>query len=121
MEIPVLGITEQMAWAATAALCFMVLDIITGTIKGAVTRTLNSTKAREGLAHKGSFVLIIVLAWMCEFFVLHVPDLGFNVPLCIPACVVICLTEVMSIVENLAEINPDLKGSRLLGLFGKEE
>lgn len=116
-ELQSLGITEQAAWAATAALCFMVLDIISGSIAAVSAKELSSAKAREGLLHKSSFVLVIVMAWLCEFFVMHVPEIGFSVPVVVPACVLIIFTEILSVMENLAKINPDLRGSKLLGLF----
>ena len=44
-------------------------------------------------------------------------DLGFTVPLFVPACVYIVLNETASILENIAALNPELAGTRLMQLF----
>lgn len=110
-------IAEQAMWAIIACLVMMVFDIITGFLGAWKNKDIQSTKMREGLFHKGSLILIIVLAWLCELFIMHVPDLGVSVPLVIPACVLIFSMELVSITENVAEINPELKDSKLLQLF----
>ncbi|UWI18481.1 MAG: holin family protein [Bacteriophage sp.] len=112
-----IGLSEQMLWAIVACLVMMVFDIITGFIAAWENKNINSTKMREGLFHKGTLILLIILAWICELFVMHVPELGISVPLVIPACVIIFAMELVSITENVAEANPDLKGSKLLQLF----
>ena len=117
MEFPQLGLTEQMMWAIAACLVMMAFDIITGFMAAWKNRNIQSTKMREGLFHKGTLILLIILAWMCELFVMHVPDLGITIPLVIPACVIIFAMELVSITENAAEINPELKDSKLLQLF----
>lgn len=117
MEFPQLGLTEQMMWAIAACLVMMVFDIITGFMAAWKNKDIQSTKMREGLFHKATLILLIILAWLCELFVMHVPDLGITIPLVIPACVVIFAMELVSITENAAEINPELKDSKLLQLF----
>ena len=42
-------------------------------------------------------------------------------PIVVPAAVYITVTEVSSIIENLGEINPEIKGSRLLSLFRSDK
>lgn len=117
MDFPMIGLSEQMMWALIACLVMMILDIITGFTAAWKNKNIQSTKMRDGLFHKGTLVLIIILAWLCELFVMHVPDLGITIPLVIPACAFIFAMELVSITENAAEINPELKGSKLLQLF----
>ena len=117
MNFPLIGISEQMMWAIIACLVMMVFDIITGIMAAWKNKDIQSTKMREGLFHKGTLILLIILAWLCELFVMHVPDLGITIPLVIPACVLIFAMEVVSITENVSEINPELKDSKLLKLF----
>lgn len=117
MEFQQLGLSEQMMWAIVACLVMMVFDIITGFTAAWKNKNIQSTKMREGLFHKGTLILLIILAWMCELFVMHIPDLGITIPLVIPACVIIFTMELVSITENAAEINPELKDSKLLKLF----
>lgn len=117
MDFPLIGLSEQMMWAIIACLVMMVFDIITGFMAAWKNKDIQSTKIREGLIHKGTLILLIILAWLCELFVMHVPDLGITIPLVIPACVIIFAMELVSITENAAEINPELKDSKLLQLF----
>lgn len=117
MDFPLIGITEQMMWAIIACLVMMGFDIITGFMAAWKNKDIQSTKMREGLFHKGTLIMLIILAWMCELFVTHVPDLGITIPLVIPACIIIFTMELVSITENAAEINPELKDSKLLKLF----
>lgn len=117
MNFPLIGLSEQMMWAIIACLVMMVFDIITGITAAWKNKDIQSTKMREGLFHKGSLILLIILAWVCELFVMHVPDLGITIPLVIPACIIIFAMELVSITENAAEINPELKDSKLLKLF----
>ena len=117
LSFPLLGITDAMAWAIIACLCLMVFDIFSGFTAALKNRELSSTKMREGLFHKCSLVMCLVLAWCIEMFVMHVPDLGFNVPLVIPACILIFAMEVVSILENIVKINPDLENEEIVKLF----
>lgn len=98
----------------------IIMDILTGFAKAAHAGAIDSTTMREGLWHKGTFVAIIALAVLLEYGSRYI-DLGFNVALTVPACVYVALTEVVSIIENLTEINPNLKGSKLLALFNRKE
>lgn len=112
-----IGLSDVATWAVCAALAFSAMDMLTGFLGALVKGNVQSGKMREGLAHKGSFILLIILAWMCELFTANVPDLSFNVPLVIPVCVAIVLTEVVSILENLVIINPELEGSKIFDIF----
>lgn len=94
----------------------VVLDYATGLIKAAVKREIDSAKMRLGLWHKSAYVLAVALALVCEM-TMRAADLGFTVPLVTPVLVYIILTEVASIIENLGEINPDLKATAFVGLF----
>ncbi len=111
-----LPFTEAMAWAGALALAFIVCDWVTGTAKAAKLRELCSSVMREGLWHKSGEVAVMALAYMLEVGSAHV-DLGFDVPLFVPACVYIVLNETASILENIAALNPELAGTRLMGLF----
>lgn len=94
----------------------IVLDYATGLIKAAMQHDISSTRMREGLYHKSAFVLVMVLAETIEH-AQQVIDLGFALPVVVPAAVYITLTETASIIENLGQINPELQGGRLLSIF----
>lgn len=94
----------------------IILDWLTGLAKAVHAHDISSEKLREGLWHKSAYVLLVILAETIERGQAWI-DLGIDVPLVIPACVYICLTETASIIENIGQLNPDLNGSRLLQLF----
>lgn len=103
-------------YVVVSTLLFVCFDFLTGVIKAVKNKNVSSTVMREGLLHKCAFVLVIVLAIMCEAAMTHL-DLGMTLPLVAPVCVYIVLTEIASILENIAEINPELAGSKLFELF----
>ena len=103
-------------WPVVAVLAFMLGDIASGIAQACANGDLSSSKMREGLWHKASFVLLVMLAfgveWASGFM-----ELGFDVPLVAPVCVLVVLTETVSILENIARMNPGLAGSRIMSLF----
>lgn len=110
---------DDIWWAFIAAVTFMVMDVVSGFLGAMKNKSLNSSKMREGLFHKGSLVMVMVLAYLMEIFVVHVPSLGFSVPLFVPTCTIVVCMEIISILENITEINPALKASKLMQLFEK--
>lgn len=90
-----------------AALVMILIDIVTGVFKGVKSGTLNSTKMRSGLWNKLAFIMAMVLAVVCELFVGAV-DMGVDIPLTGFVCAYIVMTEIVSNMENLCAINPDL-------------
>lgn len=117
-----IGISENTMWAIIACIVMMLMDVASGFVAAWKNKEIDSTKIREGLFHKANLIMIIVLAWLCEVFIMHVPELGISVPLVIPSCIIIFAMEIVSITENAAKIDPKLKNSKLLQLFkeGKE-
>lgn len=112
---------ETYFYAVAAALCFMVLDVVSGFAAAAKNGEISSTRMREGLYHKASLVLVIACAGAIEFFMGHVPSLGFSAPLLVPACVLIVAMEVVSVLENATKLNPELANSKLLQLFSSSK
>ena len=94
----------------------IVMDYMTGLAKACMQHDISSEKMRLGLWHKSGLVGVMLLAEIVER-AQQVIDLGFAVPLIVPAGVYIALTEIASILENLAAINPELADSPVLRLF----
>lgn len=109
-----MGKTEIASLIVTAAL--IVMDYVTGLLKACMQHDISSAKMREGLYHKGAYVLVVALAEIIDTAQTYI-NLGFSLPLVVMSCAYIVLTEMASVIENLGEINPELQGSRLLGLF----
>lgn len=91
----------------TVATLFIAMDIVTGWAKALATGTTNSSIMRAGLFHKLGEILAIVFGYVCE---LSFPYIGIalSVPLVESISTYIVLMEVASIVENIAQINPQL-------------
>lgn len=103
-------------WQPVAiAAVMMVLDVLTGFAGAAKSKAVESGKMREGLWHKAGFFGLVALAWVYEVAAMwmnfEVSGLGVSVPE-LPAvgaaCVFIVATEVVSILENLCVLNPDI-------------
>lgn len=97
------------------AAAMMLFDILTGFASAAKTKTIQSGKMREGLWHKTGFFGLIALGYFWEvgsgWINIETTASWFTVP-DIPAVGVICAfivaIEVVSILENLAAINPTI-------------
>lgn len=100
---------------AVLAAVMMLLDIISGFAGAAKVKSIDSTKMRDGLWHKGGFCGLIVLAFVCEvatsIYDAAAIDAGTSIPE-IPAVGIVCLLiiaiEIVSVVENLCVLNPQI-------------
>lgn len=109
-----------MDWRIAAIACsFAAMDLATGIMQAIANKTLDSTKMRGGLWHKCGFIMAIILAALVEWAMQFI-DLGFTLPLFVPVCAFIILTEIVSIFENVCKLSPELANSRLAQLFNIE-
>ena len=105
-----------------AIFALIVIDYVSGAIKAILCKTFSSTRMREGLAHKGTYAVAIILCMIIEYLSGYL-ELGYVYASGITAltCVWIAITEVGSILENLVEINPELKSNSFMKLFANEK
>lgn len=98
------------------ALVFNGLDLLTGIIGAVKNKELASTKLRDGLFKKVGFLFCYFLAWLIDS---QGAFIGFDIDVEILPIVVLyaCITEAVSIIENITKINPDFLPSKLLELF----
>lgn len=89
------------------ALAFMVIDVFTGVLKAVKNKELNSTNAREGIYKKASFILFIAFGYLADYAMDYV-NMDLNLPAAATICTLIIVTEAISVLENLGQINPDL-------------
>ena len=113
-------LSESQCWALVAAVTMMALDMLSGFLAAVHNREVESKKMREGLFHKASLLLVVTLAYLLEVYSTHVEGMGFQIPLFVPACALIVLMEVVSIIENIVKLNPGLADTQLIGLFVKK-
>lgn len=103
------------------ALVFNVTDLVTGIISAVKEKNLQSSKLRDGIFKKVGFLICYFLAWMLDTYG---KEVGFNINMDLLPVVLgfVCLTEVVSIIENIAKIS-DIVPDKLLSLFhiNKEE
>ena len=88
-------------------LVFIGFDILTGLIKALAKEGLNSTLLRKGLYHKLSEVLTVIGAGLLQYGASYI-NLGVEIPALVGVASYICLMELVSIIENLAILNPSL-------------
>lgn len=95
-------------WAVV--MVFVALDVILGTVKAWITRTLSSSKAREGILHKMGFLGAMLLCTLIDVVQgLSIgPELGFTVPVSLLCTTMIVMCEVMSICEHIKDMNPEI-------------
>lgn len=88
-------------------LVFILFDILTGIIKAIYKEGLNSTYLRQGLFHKLSEIIALIGSYGLEFAINYI-ELGIDIPVFKCVSGYIALMELISIIENLCEINPKL-------------
>ena len=103
-------------WALIAVLFFVVTDYVTGIVKAIMAGNLSSSKMRAGLGHKFAYLILILVAYMIDTVSVHV-DLGLPVHVYLVTVGGICLIELTSILENITEINPELKDMPFMQIF----
>lgn len=107
----------EINWAVVVLACaFMVLDIVTGFTQACVNKVVDSQVMKLGLLHKCGFLLAIVFGFLCEASMYYI-DLGFTMPIGTAVCGYIIATEIMSNLENLAKISPELNEKKFMTIF----
>ena len=98
------------------ALAFNALDIVTGVIAALRKKDVQSTKLRDGLFKKVGFILCYFVAWLIDT---QGALIGFEVSVKILPVIIIyvCTTELVSILENICKINPDILPEKLQQIF----
>ena len=100
----------------------IVLDVISGLVSAFMKKTIDSSVMRRGLLHKASYILVILLAGTLEWAVsVGGPALGvgLDLPIVVPTCLYLGLTEISSIGENLSQIDPSLRSAPVFSVLGR--
>ncbi|QHJ77568.1 MAG: hypothetical protein [Caudoviricetes sp.] len=104
------------------ALVFMLLDVLTGYIGACMSHTVSSSKMRQGLGHKFALIVFMTLGGILDYMqVEDIVNFGVQVPLFFITCLYIIIMELNSILENLVIIFPELKGSKIMGVFSNSQ
>lgn len=94
----------------------VLIDYVTGVVNAIMHGKLSSEKMREGLGHKFTYLAVICVALIVEYSSDYI-NIGIELPVFIPVCAGICLTEITSIIENCVKINPELKDKPFIHIF----
>jgi phage-related holin len=105
---------EMMQYLITFA--FIVMDFVTGIVKGFATHTFKSSVMREGLYHKIGLIMIVALGVLVDYAQGYL-DIGVTVPVAGAVCAYICLMEIGSGIENICKINPEILPEKVTSLF----
>lgn len=97
-------------------LVFNILDIITGFTAAIANKNVSSSAMREGLFHKLGFIFALILAALLQY-ASGLLDLGIEIPTLGAVAVFIVLTEAVSILENIADMNPALANNGFFKIF----
>lgn len=97
-------------WIIGVTCAFMLADIVSGFIRAWHDNDLQSRALRNGLFHKAAFLGLIGVAQLTELAADKMPEIELNVPIVGAICAYIVLTELVSVLENLRDINPDIGG-----------
>ena len=103
-------------------LILIVLDVVSGLAAAFMKKTIDSTVMRRGLWHKASYIVVIILAIALEWAVsVGGPSLGIglDLPIVVPTCIYLGLTEISSIGENLSQIDPSLRSAPVFSVLGR--
>ena len=110
--------TEEETWLSVAVLIFIILDYITGVINAALKKNISSQKMREGLGHKATYIILLSVCYIIDTMqintILNLPTKLFPI-----VSYGILLIELTSIIENICEINPELKKANFMYIFEK--
>lgn len=86
---------------------FIVFDVVTGLIKAGYNGNYNSAIMREGGFHKSMEVMAMAVAYFIEYAIVYI-NIGVDVPAVPAVTVYICIMELISIIENICAVNPQM-------------
>lgn len=88
---------------------FICLDIITGLLKAVYKKDLESECIRKGLIHKIGEILAVAVAFLIEYSQTVILSINFDIPIVKGVCIYIILMEILSVLENICVISPQLR------------
>ena len=101
--------------AIAIALIFNATDLVTGLLSAVKLKEIQSSKLRDGIFKKAGFLICYFLALMIDNYG---NEVGFSLSFSLLPIVLgsVCLTEVVSIIENISKLT-NIVPDKLLSLF----
>ena len=102
--------------AIIVALSLNLFDLISGFVGAIKNKDIKSSKLRDGMFKKVGFIFCYVLAYILDT---EGNAIGFSVGVKLLPIIItyVCVTEIVSILENISKINSDLLPETLKDLF----
>lgn len=98
------------------AFFFNILDFVSGTVKALKQKNLISSVMRDGFYKKMGYILSYALAYLLkEYGLIFGLEVG-NIDILM--CGYITVTEVVSIIENIYEINSEILPDKIIEYLG---
>lgn len=107
--------------AIATVLLLIALDVLVGFTGAAITKTISSSKMRNGLLHKLMELAAVALADIVDGALLGGFDIVEGSPILVAVCAYLAVMEASSVLELIVKYNPDLSGSGIFGLFERKE
>lgn len=107
----------QIQAALFAFMALVILDVIFGISNALMTKNFSSTVLRDGIVHKLSEFGIIAVGVIVDGLLFAGLDLGFNGPVLAFFLLALIVMELGSIMEILAEMNPELANNKAFKLL----
>lgn len=101
----------------TAVLVLMALDIVFGLSNAIAKGEYQSSKMREGVAHKCAELGFILVGIIADATIIGGVDLGFSAPVLVTVCIYLAVMEIGSLLETFAKMNPQLAKSPLFRML----
>lgn len=103
------------------AICciFILFDIVSGIAAALKHKALSSNAMREGLYNKLAEILLLLLAVVCNFVLDMQPFHQLDIPpeIAYVVAVYVVIMEILSIIENICLLNPNIPLAKLLMIF----
>ena len=115
------GSLQQNSMFVFAALTLIVCDFVFGFAGAAKNGCISSRKMRDGLWHKFGSIGLMVVASIVDGALAGGVQLEFTEPVLIVTCLYISMMELVSVVENLTILNPDLADNPLVSKLAAKE
>lgn len=92
-------------------------DVAFGILNALIHRDFQSSKMREGIAHKSTTAGAILVGCVIDGTITAGVDLGYPAPVLAAICGYIVLMEVASLLETFGKLNPQFQGSPVYQLL----
>ena len=103
-------------YSIVIAMVFNALDLVTGLVASIKNKNVESSKLRDGLFKKVGFIFCYFVGWLVDTQGYRI---GFQIATPVLPIIIlyVCTTELVSILENICKINPDILPSKLMEIF----